>query len=124
MLSTESLKWEINVPMKMRDGVVLYADICRPDKPGKFPAVLTRLPYNKNIAFPAGSGYMNPQRFARAGYVSVVQDVRGTGSSEGEAYFWHQEYQDGYDSVEWLAEQPWCDGNVGMSGFSYYGYTQ
>ncbi|HEX7474975.1 MAG TPA: CocE/NonD family hydrolase [Dehalococcoidales bacterium] len=124
MLTTESIKLEINVPMKMRDGIVLYADIYRPEKPGKYPAILTRLPYNKSIAFPTGSGYMNPQRFTRAGYAVVIQDVRGTGSSEGEAYFWHQENEDGYDSVEWLAEQPWCDGNVGMYGFSYYGYTQ
>jgi putative CocE/NonD family hydrolase len=124
MLTTESIKLEINVPIKMRDGAVLYADIYRPDKPGKYPAILTRLPYNKSIAFPTGSGYMNPPRYARAGYAVVIQDVRGTGSSEGEAYFWHQENEDGYDSVEWLAEQPWCDGNVGMYGFSYYGYTQ
>jgi uncharacterized protein len=124
MLSTESIKLEINVPIKMRDGTILYSDIYRPDQAGKFPAVLTRLPYNKNIAFPTGAGYMNPLRYVRAGYVVVIQDVRGTGSSEGEAYFWHQEYEDGYDSIEWLAAQPWCDGNVAMSGFSYYGYTQ
>ena len=91
MLTTESIKLEINVPMKMRDRTVLYADVYRPDKPGKYPAILTRLPYNKSITFPTGSGYMNPQRFARAGYAVVIQDVRGTGSSEGEAYFWHQE---------------------------------
>ena len=124
MLSTESIKLEINFPMKMRDGTILYADVCRPDKPGKYPAILTRLPYNKNVMFPTGSGYMNPHRYARAGYAVVIQDVRGTGSSEGDAYFWHQEYEDGYDSVEWLAAQPWCDGNVGMYGYSYFGHTQ
>ena len=124
MLNTESIKLEINVPMKMRDGTILYADICRPDKPGKYPAVLTRIPYNKNLMFPTRSGYMNPYRYARAGYATVIQDVRGSGSSEGDAYFWCQEYDDGYDSVEWVAAQPWCDGNVGMYGFSYFGHTQ
>jgi putative CocE/NonD family hydrolase len=124
MLETESLKLEINVPMKMRDGIILYADVYRPDKPGKYPSILTRLPYNKNVMFPTQSGYMNPHRYTRAGYVVVVQDVRGTGSSEGDAYFWHQEYEDGYDSVEWLAAQQWCNGNVGMYGYSYFGHTQ
>lgn len=124
MLSTESIKLEINVPMKMRDGTILYADVCRPGKPGKYPAILTRLPYNKNIMFPTESGYMNPHRYARAGYAVIIQDVRGTGSSEGDAYFWYQEYEDGYDLLEWLAAQPWCDGNVGMYGYSYFGYTQ
>ena len=67
---------------------------------------------------------MNPQRFTRSGYAVVIQDVRGTGDSEGQAYFWNQEMEDGYDSVEWVANQPWCDGNIGMYGFSYFGYTQ
>jgi putative CocE/NonD family hydrolase len=124
MLSIESIKLEVNVPIKMRDGKVLYADIWRPDDNLKHPAILTRLPYNKNIMFPTRSGYMNPQRFARSGYVVIIQDVRGTGCSEDIAYFWHQEVEDGYDSVEWSAVQPWCDGNVGMYGYSYFGYTQ
>jgi uncharacterized protein len=124
MLPTESIKLEINVPVKMRDGSLLYADIWRPDDGKRHPAILTRLPYNKNIMFPTRSGYMNPQRFARCGYAVIIQDVRGTGSSEDKAFFWHQEVEDGYDSVEWAAVQPWCDGNIGMYGFSYFGYTQ
>jgi uncharacterized protein len=124
MLPTESIKLEINVPVKMRDGTLLYADIWRPDDGKRHPAVLTRLPYNKNIMFPTRSGYMNPQRFARSGYAVIIQDVRGTGSSEDKAFFWHQEVDDGYDSVEWAAGQTWCDGNVGMYGYSYFGYTQ
>jgi len=124
MLPTESIKLEINVPVKMRDGSLLYADIWRPDNGNRHPAILTRLPYNKNIMFPTRSGYMNPQRFARCGYAVIIQDVRGTGSSEDKAFFWHQEVDDGYDSVEWAAAQPWCDGNIGMYGYSYFGYTQ
>ena len=124
MLSIESIKLEVNVPVKMRDGAILYADVWRPDDAGRHPAVLTRLPYNKNVQFPTRAGYMNPQRFARSGYAVIIQDVRGTGSSEDKAYFWHQEIDDGYDSVEWAAGQSWCDGNIGMYGFSYYGFTQ
>jgi putative CocE/NonD family hydrolase len=124
MLKQEVIKLELNVPVTMRDGTILYADVWRPDKSGKFPTVLTRTPYNKNLQFPTRAGYMNPQRLARNGYAVVIQDVRGTGDSEGEAHFWKQEIEDGYDSVEGVAALPWCDGNIGMYGFSYFGYTQ
>jgi len=70
------------------------------------------------------SGYMNPLRFARSGYAVVIQDIRGTGASEGEFYPRVSEMNDGYDAVEWLAAQPWCDGNVGMYGMSHLGFTQ
>jgi putative CocE/NonD family hydrolase len=124
VLSNDSIKIEFNVPARMRDGINLYADVYRPDNQKRYPAILTRLPYNKSITFPTGAGYMNPVVYARAGYAVVVQDVRGTGASEGKAFFWRQEIEDGYDSVESIAAQPWCDGNVGMFGFSYFGYTQ
>lgn len=124
MLPAEAIRLDINVPIKMRDGTVLYADVWRPDKSGKHPAILTRTPYNKNLQFPTRAGYMNPQRIARAGYAVVIQDVRGTGDSEGQAFFWKQEVEDGYDAVEGVAALPWCDGNIGMYGFSYFGYTQ
>jgi putative CocE/NonD family hydrolase len=124
MSAHESIKIEHNVPAKMRDGTNLYADIWRPDTKDRYPVIITRLPYNKNVLFPIAAGYLNPQRYARAGYVVVLQDVRGTGASDGEPHFWWQEVDDGYDTVEWTAEQSWCDGNVGMFGYSYFGYTQ
>jgi uncharacterized protein len=127
MLLKESIKLECNVPAKMRDGTVLYADVWRPDTGGRYPAILTRLPYipcDDSSALITSSGYMNFQRFARAGYAVVIQDCRGTGVSEGEPYFFRQEFEDGYDTVEWLANQPWCDGNVGMYGLSYFALTQ
>jgi putative CocE/NonD family hydrolase len=126
VLAKESIKLELNVPAKMRDGTILYADVWRPDTGEKCPAILTRLPYipSDDSELMTQSGYMNPQRFARAGYAVVIQDCRGTGASEGEPYFWRQEREDGYDTVEWLAAQPWCDGSVGMYGISYFGYTQ
>jgi putative CocE/NonD family hydrolase len=118
MLKQESIKMDMNLPARMRDGVTLYADVYRPDGNGRFPAILTRLPYGMV------SGYMNPLRFVRAGYAVVIQDIRGTGASEGEFYPRVAEMNDGYDSVEWAAAQPWCDGNVGMYGMSHLGYTQ
>ena len=123
MLPTESLKLEINVPARMRDGVILYADIWRPDTEDKYPAILTRLPYRKG-AHMMKPGYMNPQRIARTGYAVVIQDCRGTGESEGEHYHFRSEPEDGYDTVEWVSAQTWCDGNVGMYGPSYLGGTQ
>lgn len=122
MLPQESIKLDINVPARMRDGVTLYADVYRPETDGRYPAILTRLPYGKGSGMV--SGYMNPLRFARAGYAVVIQDIRGTGASEGEFYPRIAEMNDGYDSVEWLAAQPWCDGNVGMYGMSHLGFTQ
>ena len=112
-----------NVPVPMRDGVNLAADIYLPARDGKvavgeFPAVMERTPYDKE-------GKVNEGRyFARRGYAAVMQDVRGRFHSEG---IWHpfaKEAPDGYDSVEWAAEQPWCDGNIGTMGGSYCGSDQ
>ena len=109
----------------MRDGTILYADIYRPDSTDKCPAILTRTPYNKSVMFLRKGSYLDPQRFARAGYAVVIQDCRGTGTSEGTFYPFHStESEDGYDTVEWIASQPWCDGNVGMYGLSYFAFTQ
>jgi putative CocE/NonD family hydrolase len=124
MLRQESIKLEINVAVKMRDGTNLYADIYRPDDQGKHPAILARLPYNKDESPNILSGYMNPKRFVRNGYAVVMQDIRGTGVSEGEFYARRAEADDGYDTVEWVAARPWCDGNVGMYGLSHLGFTQ
>jgi hypothetical protein len=109
----------------MRDGTTLYANVYRPDTQDKYPAVITRLPYNKDLLFAErGGGYMNPQRLVRAGYAVVIQDCRGTGASEGEWYPHRLQQEDGYDTVEWVAAQPWCDGNVAMYGASCLGYVQ
>jgi putative CocE/NonD family hydrolase len=110
-----------DVDIESSDATVLRADIYHPDDGKKYPAILARSPYGKD--FDACS-YMNPQRIARAGYVVVIQDCRGTGASDGEYYPHLTEAKDGYDTVEWLARQPWCDGNVGMYGNSYLGFTQ
>ena len=109
---------ERNVPVKMRDGVVLRADIYRPKAEGKFPVLLTRTPYDKR-----GEMDFGPAAAAR-GYVLVTQDVRGRYTSEGEWYTFKYESQDGYDTVEWAAALPYSNGKVGMFGGSYVGATQ
>src|SRR6267142_449785 len=112
---------EKNVPMKTRDGVALRADIYRPDAPGRFPVLLSRLPYNKNLRPRPG----DIDYFVERGYGVIMQDTRGRFSSDGEEYYaliW--EMPDGYDAVEWAASLPWADGNVGTMGQSYLGATQ
>jgi putative CocE/NonD family hydrolase len=120
----ESLKLEIDVPIKMRDAVILRGDIWRPDDGKKHPVILTRLPYDKSAFFASGGGYMNFQRFARAGYVCIAQDCRGTGASDGEFFPWRDDTDDGYDTIEWIAAQAWCNGNIGMMGPSALAGTQ
>jgi len=107
---------ETNVMVPMRDGVRLATDIVRSKGEGKYPVVLLRTPYRKNIL--AGG------RMVRMGYAFVAQDVRGRYASEGEHYPFIDDLSDAYDMIAWLAKQPWCDGNVGMTGGSYVGFTQ
>jgi putative CocE/NonD family hydrolase len=109
---------ERGVAAKMRDGVVLRADIYRPKTEGKFPVLLERTPYNK------AGGLEFGLKAAVRGYVVIVQDVRGRYTSEGEWYPFKHESQDGYDTVEWAATLPYSDGKVGMLGGSYVGATQ
>ena len=114
---------EQNVPVPMRDGVILRADVYRPATAGPYPALVCRTPYGKD----AGYALLQPLRAARAGYVVVLQDTRGRYASEGEFRYFDtlpQEGPDGYDTVEWAATLPDCDGNVGMFGASYLGWTQ
>ena len=105
----------------MRDGILLYADVYRPLPAERRPVLLQRTPYGKSQATVTGIDYL---RAARAGYVVVVQDVRGRFSSPGEFYPFLHETADGYDTVEWCAAQHWSNGRVGMVGGSYLGATQ
>src|SRR5579871_1893466 len=110
---------ERDVPARMRDGTVLYADVYRPAGDGPFPLLLMRLPYDKIGAETAT--YAHPIWYARQGFIVVVQDTRGSYRSEGEFYPFRHEAADGYDTVEWAAGLPGCNGRVGMFGFSYVG---
>ncbi len=121
--------WEVqtmsNTLVPMRDGVLLATDMYRPTihgtmAPGPFPVLLERTPYDK-----AAPGNVDMGRyFARRGYVCAIQDVRGRFASDGDWYPFAKEAPDGYDTVEWLAAQPWCDGRVGTMGGSYCGSDQ
>ena len=114
-----------NVMVEMRDGVKLAADVHRPSRrgvpvEGAFPVLLHRTPYNKStevMALEAGF-------FTARGYVTVVQDCRGRYASGGGFTKYVDEGRDGFDTLEWLAGQPWCNGKVGTYGLSYGAHTQ
>ncbi|MCC6315328.1 MAG: CocE/NonD family hydrolase, partial [Thermomicrobiales bacterium] len=123
MPETVAFRVERDVPVTMRDSVILMTDVYRPDAPGRFPVLLQRTPYNKELG---GLALVQTDTFRalRHGYAVVIQDVRGRYRSEGDFTPFHQEIDDGYDTVEWCAAQPWSNGAVGMYGTSYVGATQ
>jgi putative CocE/NonD family hydrolase len=108
--------------MTTRDGVRLDADIYRPDSAGSFPVLLMRQPYGRAIA--STVTYAHPSWYAGRGYIVVIQDVRGRGTSEGDFDLFVTECDDGFDTVQWAAALPGSTGAVGMYGFSYQGATQ
>ena len=133
------IRVEKDVPITMPDGVRLFADIYRPDAEGEFPGLLSYSPYGKELqtltkpvdindyetvsmgwnAVEAG----NTEFFVPRGYVQVIPDTRGCATSEGK-YSGEKEAEDGYHIIEWMAEQPWCNGKVGLNGISYYASSQ
>jgi len=109
---------EEQVMIPMRDGTRLAAGILRPSAEGTFPTVLVRTPYdktNQRLAAPA---------WVDAGYAYVRQDVRGRFDSAGEFYPYRNDPEDGYDTIEWIARQPWSNGAVGQTGESHVGTVQ
>ncbi|HLA27544.1 MAG TPA: CocE/NonD family hydrolase [Syntrophales bacterium] len=133
---------ELDIPVIMSDGVNVVVDIFRPDNGDKFPALLSMSPYNKDVQsdrlWPRGMmrsrvrGVIDgcieagpTDFFVRRGYVHIIGSVRGTGKSGGAYRFMdHREVRDLYEIVEWAAQQPWCNGNVGMLGVSYFAWNQ
>ena len=113
---------ETDVPVTMRDGVRLACDIWRPASGGPVPALVQRQPYDKRVA--QTYVYDHPAVYARHGYAVVIEDSRGRYASEGEFYPLRLDAEDGYDTIEWCAGQPWCDGRVGSFGFSIPGVNQ
>ena len=120
--------YEARIPL--RDGIRLAADVIRPSARGmKFPALVTTSVYTRQLqrsVIALGQNEAGVSEFwVPRGYAHVIVDVRGCNDSEGEYdLFGPQEQQDLHDIIEWVAAQPWCDGNVGMSGISYMGRTQ
>ena len=114
---------ERGVPIAMRDGTVLRADVYRPASAGRFPVLVERVAYELGARIGAYAPF-----YAERGYVVVGQNVRGTYASDGKVDPFRDDgwgaNQDGYDTVEWAAAQPWSNGNVGMLDGSYSGFTQ
>ncbi|HEX3803127.1 MAG TPA: CocE/NonD family hydrolase [Solirubrobacteraceae bacterium] len=112
-----------NVEVRMRDGVALAADVFRPAGEGRYPALLQRIPYNKEPGWLRDSS-VDVLKLVQSGYVVVHQDTRGAGASEGEYRPFVDDRMDGADTVAWAAAQPWSTGDVGMIGISYTAGTQ
>ncbi|MDX9713791.1 MAG: CocE/NonD family hydrolase, partial [Ignavibacteriaceae bacterium] len=109
----------------LRDGIKLATDIYFPGKNGvkvdaKFPVILTRTPYGKHET----AHGRDHNGYVPYGYIMIKQDTRGRGNSEGVWHWMTDDRIDGYDTVEWIAQQPWCSGKIGMIGCSYHGATQ
>jgi len=146
----DNMRIDWDVPIKMEDGVVLRADVFRPVKEGKYPALVSYGPYGKGLAFQDGyrtaweimtrdnpdavSGTTNqyqnwevvdPEKWVPDGYVCVRVDSRGAGRSPGHLNHNNaRENRDFHDCIEWTAAQPWCSGKVGLNGISYYASSQ
>ena len=113
------VKIERNVPVPMRDGTILRADVHRPDRGGPYPVLVQRTPYGKRGSF---------GRFVKAGYIVVSQDARGRDESDGkwESFFRFETHdaEDGYDTIEWAAKLPGSTGKIGTFGISYEAFLQ
>src|SRR5262249_58520697 len=117
----DQISVDFDVPATMHDGVMLRANVFRPAGAGPFPVALTRTPYGKDFA--SVMPFLDAVRLARAGYIVVIQDVRGRFRSEGEWRPFHHEAADGYDTVEWAAQLRGSSGSGGMYGLSYLGFA-
>ena len=131
-----SVIFEKDVPIRVRDGTVLRADVYRPDVPQgnteKFPVLLSLSAYQKAMdrILPHEPPFTHVERpepdwWVPRGYTLVFIDTRGTGTSPGQSDLWSmQEAWDYYDAIEWAADQSWSNGKVGLVGVSYYAITQ
>ena len=144
------MRIDYDVPVAMDDGLVLRADVFRPQAEGRYPVILSYGPYAKGLAFQDGypSAWqrmitehpdvaygssnvhqswevVDPEKWVPEGYVCVRVDSRGAGRSPGYIdHFSPRETTDFYDCIEWAGVQPWSNGKVGLSGISYYGINQ
>ena len=146
----EGMFIEWDVPIEMDDGLVLRADVYRPDGDGRYPVVLSHGPYGKGLSFQEGystsweimvsdhpdvtAGSTNrfqswevvdPEKWVPEGYICIRVDSRGAGRSPGHMDLWSpRETQDFYQCIEWAGTQPWSNGKVGLNGISYYAINQ
>jgi putative CocE/NonD family hydrolase len=123
---TFSIRIDKSVPIEVRDGTILRGDVYRLDDKAKHAAILTRTPYHRQMSF--DMSFLPYYDAVMAGYAIVIESQRGTYDSGGQSGLGDVglsvEGPDGYDTVEWIASQPWCDGNVGTCGGSYMGLIQ
>ena len=121
-VSSEGIRFVKNIMAPTRDGTKLAMDIHMPAGGGPWPVILTYIPYRKDDQEPL-TGMQH--HWAQHGYVGARVDCRGTGSSEGsnDDEYRPVEQRDGYDVIEWIAGQDWCDGKVAMTGGSYGGFS-
>ena len=121
--STQAIRVECGMPVAMRDGTILRADVYRPRVAGRYPVLVERTPYDLATVFGGRGEY-----FAARGYVCVVENMRGTFASEGKFSFFEDDgwgvNRDGHDTVEWAGVQAWSNGHVATLGGSAAGYTQ
>ena len=146
----DGMRIDWDVPIEMDDGIVLRADVFRPDDDGRHPVIMNHGPYGKGLSFQEGypsqwqriverfpdalegssNKYQNweavdPEKWVPHGYACVRVDSRGAGRSPGYLDPWSpRETKDYYNCIEWAAVQPWCSGKVGLSGISYYAMNQ
>jgi putative CocE/NonD family hydrolase len=139
----DKMKWDRDVMVRMRDGVHVCVDVYRPDASGKFPALLAFCAWNKDLQTPDATENNGPQpawspfwfggqeagdsRFLTSrGYAHIIGNPRGIGKSEDSPAGTPPmaPNMDFYDLIEWIAAQPWCDGNVGMLGRSAFAGAQ
>ncbi len=111
------------VAMTTTDGVVLRADVFRPQRIAKTPTVLVRIPFSKTL-YSFLFATIVGRFWAERGYTVVIQGTRGRYESGGKHYPLRDERGDGFDTLTWLAKQPWFDGRLGMWGGSAFGHTQ
>ena len=116
---SQPLRIQLDVKVPMTDGVNLSTDIYLPPEGGPFPTLLVRTIYDNQADWCIDMA----KRAVPQGYAVVMQDCRGRFDSDGEFSPYFQEPEDGYDTQEWIGAQEWCDGNIGMFGSSYIGYT-
>lgn len=107
----------------MRDGTILRGDLYLPTGPGAYPTLLLRTVFRKDEMGRSFGAY-DPRYFVERGYAVFIQDVRGLGRSDGQFERFIADGPDGYDTIEWLAQQPFCTGKVGMIGEYFSGYLQ
>ena len=137
----DGICYERDVAVQLRDGTTIYTDVYRPEGATNVPAIVAWSPYGKRAGY-AGMNFMlgvppgtnsemtkfegpDPAYWCHYGYAVINPDARGAGNSEGKTYYWGTaEGRDSCDLIEWVAEQQWCNGKVGMSGDSWLAVSQ